>query len=112
MSAVIPNVRKAWLALLDRLRGVLESDPERGREDLREVIEDKIRLCPDESGRFLWADCALGLKPLLPSAEIIVAGACFVMFLPSRGAPEPSKRDEADVDRATRPISAKENHLS
>ena len=77
IQAVVPNVRKHWLALLDRLHGVLEKDPERGREDLREVLEERVRLRPDESGRFLWADYALGLAALVPNAEIMVAGAGF-----------------------------------
>ena len=74
---IVPNVRKSWLALLERLRDVLEKDPERGREELREVLEERVRLRPDESGRFLWADHSLGLKALMPSAEIMVAGAGF-----------------------------------
>jgi len=37
---------------------------------VRQVLEERIRLVPDESGKFLWADYALGLKPLLPSAKI------------------------------------------
>ena len=77
VQAIVPNVRKRWLSLLERLRDVLERDPERGREELREVLEDRVRLRPDESGRFLWADYSLGLRALLPNAEIMVAGAGF-----------------------------------
>jgi hypothetical protein len=32
-------------------------------------------MLPDESGRFLWAEYSLGMAALLPSAEIMVAGA-------------------------------------
>ena len=80
VQAIIPNVRKRWLSLLERLRDVLERDPERGREELREMLEDRVRLRPDESGRFLCADYSLGLRALLPNAEIMVAGAGFVTF--------------------------------
>jgi hypothetical protein len=40
-------------------------DPERGREELR-ASGEKIRLKPDPSGRFLWADYSLALLALLP----------------------------------------------
>ena len=70
--------------MLDRLGDVLMRDPERGREELRQVLEERIRLKPDESGKFLWAEYALGVSALLPpSAEIMVAGRDFapVYFL-------------------------------
>ena len=60
------------------LDGVLMRDPEQGREELRGIIGGKVMMVPDESGRFLWADYALGLAALLPkqaNAEIMVAGA-------------------------------------
>jgi hypothetical protein len=72
---ILPNVRKHWLGMLDRLDGVLLRDSERGREDLRGLLGETIRLQPDESGHFLWAEYSLGLKALLPNAEIMVAGA-------------------------------------
>src|SRR5262249_37178552 len=77
-TPLLPNVRKAWLGMIERLEGVLTRDPERGREELRQVLEARIRLVPDESGKFLWADYALGVAALAPtSAEIMVAGAGF-----------------------------------
>jgi hypothetical protein len=54
---------------------VLMRDPERGREELRQVLDKRIKLVPDESGKFLWAEYALGVAALIPSAEIMVAGA-------------------------------------
>ena len=79
-SLIVPDVRKRFLGMLDRLSDVLMRDPERGREELRQVLEERIRLKPDESGKFLWAEYALGVSALLPpSAEIMVAGACFVL---------------------------------
>jgi hypothetical protein len=68
-SLVVPDVRKRFLSILDRLGDVLLRDPERGREELRQVLEERIRLIPDESGKFLWADYALGIKALLPSGN-------------------------------------------
>ena len=77
-SLIVPDVRKRFLGMLDRLGDVLMRDPERGREELRQVLEERIRLKPDESGKFLWAEYALGVSALLPpSAEIMVAGAGF-----------------------------------
>jgi len=71
--------------MVGRLDGVLQRDPERGREELRGILGEgeKIRLLPDESGRFLWADYSLGLTALLPpngNAEIMVAGACYLLI--------------------------------
>jgi DNA invertase Pin-like site-specific DNA recombinase len=68
-SLVVPDVRKRFLSILDRLGDVLLRDPERGREELRQVLEERIRLIPDESGKFLWADYALGINALLPSGN-------------------------------------------
>jgi hypothetical protein len=82
----MPNVRKRYLAMLDRLDGVLLRDPERGREELRGILGERIKLQPDESGHFLWAEYSLGLTALLPNGEIIVAGARYSRSL-SRAAP-------------------------
>lgn len=74
-ALVVPDVRKRFLGMLDRLGDVLIRDPDRGREELRQVLEERIRLKPDESGKFLWAEYSLGLKALLPHADTVVAGA-------------------------------------
>jgi hypothetical protein len=50
-------------------------DPERGRQELRGILGERIVLKPDPSESFLWAEYSLGLQALLPSAEIMVAGA-------------------------------------
>ena len=50
----MPNVREHYLKVADRLTDVLLDDPQRGRETLREVLGERIRLKPDESGQFLW----------------------------------------------------------
>jgi hypothetical protein len=71
----MPNVREHYLKVADRLTDVLLDDPERWRETLREFLGERIRLKPDESGQFLWADYSLEISALLPSAEIMVAGA-------------------------------------
>jgi|HubBroStandDraft_1064217.scaffolds.fasta_scaffold343597_1 hypothetical protein len=71
----MPNVRKRYLAMLDRLDGVLLRDPERGREELRGILGERIKLQPDGSDRFLWAEYSLCLTALLPNLEIMVAGA-------------------------------------
>jgi hypothetical protein len=41
---------------------------------------ERIKLLPDKSGRFLWADYSLGLTALLPNAEIMVAGGRFELY--------------------------------
>jgi hypothetical protein len=43
----------------------LTRDPERGREELRGILGEKIKLRPDKSGSFLWAEYSLGLSALL-----------------------------------------------
>jgi hypothetical protein len=62
----MPNVRKHYLGMLDRLDGVLSRDPERGREKLRGILGERIKLQPDESGRFLWAEYSLGITACWP----------------------------------------------
>jgi hypothetical protein len=77
---VLPDVRGKFARMVaDLEQRVLLRDPERGREELRGILEDKIRLVPDKSGEFLWADYALGLRALLPNAEIMVAGARYTL---------------------------------
>jgi site-specific DNA recombinase len=76
-ALIVPNVRQHFLGMVGRLAGVLLRDPERGREELRGILGEKIKLHPDVSGRFLWAEYSLGLTALLPNAEIMVAGAGF-----------------------------------
>jgi hypothetical protein len=56
---------------------ILLRAPERGRAVLHGILGEKIRLRPDESGEFLWAEYSLGMSALLPNAEIMVAGAGF-----------------------------------
>jgi hypothetical protein len=74
---LIPNVREHYLKVADRLSDLALHDPERGRETLREVLGERIKLKPDTSGQFLWAEYSLGIEALLPSAKIMVAGAGF-----------------------------------
>jgi site-specific DNA recombinase len=76
-SILVPNVRARFSEMVTGLEQILLRDPERGREELRGILEGKIKLQPDESGKFLWADYSLGLRALLPNAEIMVAGAGF-----------------------------------
>jgi site-specific DNA recombinase len=72
-----PEVRRRFLGLVDMLDVALMHDPERGRQELRRLLGDRIKLEPDVSDRFLWADYSLGFQALLPNAEIMVAGAGF-----------------------------------
>lgn len=80
-SLLVPNIRKRFLEMVGSMDQVLlEKDPDRGREELRGILGgERIKMLPDESGRFLWADYSLGLTALLPpgsiNAEIMVAGA-------------------------------------
>ena len=74
---LVPNVRTRYLEIVASIDQVLAKDPERGREELRGILGERIKLLPDESGRFLWADYSLGLTALVPNAEIMVAGAGF-----------------------------------
>ena len=83
-AIVIPDahvIRKAYGKLLERLDEVLTADPERGREALRQVMGgERIKLTPDPTRKFLIAEYALGLVPLLPgqtNADLMVAGAGF-----------------------------------
>jgi hypothetical protein len=53
------------------------------REELRGILGEKIKLRPDKSGSFFWAEYSLGLSVLLPrqsNADIVVAGGRFVNF--------------------------------
>ena len=76
VALVVPNVRERFSAMASTLDHVLLRDPERGREELRGILGgEKIKCVPDESGRFLWADYALGFEALLPRADKMVAGA-------------------------------------
>ena len=79
----VVNVRGRYLEMVKGLDQVLMRDLERGREELRGILGDRIKLQPDRSGRFLRAEYSLGLTALLPkdvNAEIMVAGAGFVTF--------------------------------
>jgi hypothetical protein len=73
-TPLMPNVRRYCEKVADRLTDDLLQDPEQGRETLREVLGERIKLKPDESGQFLWAEYPLGIAALLPSAKIMVAG--------------------------------------
>jgi len=78
VAIIAPDVRKRFLAMLDRLNAVLTADLERGQAAIRDVLGDRITLLPDESGKFLWADYSVGIAPLLQSAgasaDLVVAG--------------------------------------
>jgi Recombinase len=80
-SLVMPDVRGRYLEMLHGLDGILERDPERGREELRRILGDRIKLRPDKTGSLLWAEYSLGMSALLPSqsnADTLVAGAGFI----------------------------------
>jgi len=49
-------------------------------ERVRGILGERMKLQPDESGRFLWAEYSLGLTALLPNAEIMVAGPLVALF--------------------------------
>jgi hypothetical protein len=84
-SIMVPDVRKRFLGMVDRLEDVLMRDPERGRESLREVFDgERIKLNPDESRSYLVAEYALGVRALLPAADTVVAGAGFDAYLEVR----------------------------
>ena len=65
-ALIVPDIRDRIDGVLDRLEGVLHQDPERGRGRLLSMLGERIKLQPDESGKFLWAEHSLGLAPLLP----------------------------------------------
>jgi len=73
-ALIAPNVRGRFLEMVKGLDKVLMRDPERGREELRGIISEKIRLHPDMSGRFLWAEYSLGIKRF--AAEAVKCGYC------------------------------------
>src|SRR5262249_21135896 len=77
-AILLPNLRKRWLEIVDGLDVVLaQDDPDRGREELRGILGERIKVTPDISKRFLWADYSLGMAALLPTADLMVAGAGF-----------------------------------
>src|SRR6185437_14897255 len=76
-AMLLPDLRQRVTGMVERLDEVLQADAERGREQLRGILGDRIRLRPDESGRFLWADYSLGLSALTANADLMVAGAGF-----------------------------------
>src|SRR5215469_10557813 len=79
-AVIVPNVRERFSEMVHGLDHILKRDPEGAREALRSILDDKIRLRPDKSGRFLWAEYSLGMSALLPrqtNADIVVAGAGF-----------------------------------
>jgi DNA invertase Pin-like site-specific DNA recombinase len=80
IAPVSINVRKRAAEMIVGLESVLLSDPERGRHELRGILEDRVKLQPDKSGRFLWADYSLGLTALVPNADLMVAGARFELM--------------------------------
>jgi hypothetical protein len=44
------------------------------------ILGDEIKLRPDASGRYLWAEYSLGMSTLLPrqtNADIVAAGAYY-----------------------------------
>lgn len=90
VTRLVPDLHKAYRELADGIDQVLLEDPQLGREQLRGVLNGKIKLVPDKTRRFLWADYGLGLAVLTEktsNAEIMVAGARFVRYLlPCRGA--------------------------
>ncbi len=81
LPLAVPNVRGRFLALVDRLDTVLMRDPERGREELRGILGERIVLSPDAKKGHLWAEYSMGCAALLParaaSADLMVAGAGF-----------------------------------
>jgi hypothetical protein len=80
-TVLVPNVRGRFLAMMEQLADGLVRNPERGREELRGILG--IRLRPDESGPFLWAEYSLGMTASLPkqeNADIVVAGTRYSDF--------------------------------
>jgi site-specific DNA recombinase len=83
VAPVAVNVRKRYLEMVDVLDGILLDDPERGRQELRGILAERIKLQPDESRLYLWAEYSCGILPLLAGAaasEFMVAGAGFANF--------------------------------
>lgn len=86
---MIPNVRKRFLGVLDRLDSVLTREPEWGREELRGILGagERIKLLPDEIrplpvGRVLagigsaaakCGNCGSGGRILLPATIVRLA---------------------------------------
>jgi hypothetical protein len=83
-SVLVPNVRGRFAGLVSDLDQILLREPERGRVVLHGILGEKIRVRPDESGEFLWAEYSLGMSALLPNAEIMVAGARFGTYFRPR----------------------------
>jgi hypothetical protein len=78
---ILPRVAERCRALVGRLEEALTKDPERSRIALRDIVGDEIKLEPDESGKFLWAEFGLESLSLVAKAAgssiNLVAGAGF-----------------------------------
>jgi site-specific DNA recombinase len=78
-SMIVPRIAERCRGLVGRLEEALAKDPERGRIALRDIVGDEIKLAPDESGRFLWAEFGLESLSLVAKAANssinLVAGA-------------------------------------
>jgi hypothetical protein len=75
---IVPRIAERCRALVCRLEEALRKDPELSRVALRGIVGDEIKLEPDESGRFLWAEFGLESVSLLAQAAnssiLMVAG--------------------------------------
>ena len=81
LALIVPDMRGRFVNMVGRLDQVLLQDPERGRDKLRGILGERIKLQPDVSGKFLWADYSLGISALLPIADLMVAGAGLWTYL-------------------------------
>jgi hypothetical protein len=75
---IMPRVAKMFLALVEQLEENLKRDPERAMAALTSIFGERVKLEPDESGRFLWADYGLEALQIMAGAvgsDLMVAGA-------------------------------------
>ena len=78
----MPRGAERYRALLGELQKSLTAGVERSRAALQDVIGQSVKLEPDDSGKFLWAEVGIKTTPMLSRAsgsEIMVAGAGFAI---------------------------------
>ncbi len=54
-ALLVPDVRGRFRVMVKTLDQMLVQIPEQGRDELRGILGERIKLQPDEFGRLLWA---------------------------------------------------------
>lgn len=82
VARIAPRVTERVKELVGRLEAAGSLDRDKARAALREILGE-VRLIPDPSGRFLWAEYGLEINALTAMAvgsDLMVAGAGFANY--------------------------------